>query len=106
MARVYRKRSKKASPKSSGFVDKADVLAGRVQVEMTVLGAWRDSLTGVDHEKERLWCEERSKELQALSFDTDDADNTAVLRLSPVIPVVAKPPTAEVQSPDPDSNGG
>ena len=32
MARAYRKRSKRASPKSVGFVDKADVLADRVQV--------------------------------------------------------------------------
>ena len=36
MARVCRKRSKKASPKSSGFLDKADVLADRVHVELPV----------------------------------------------------------------------
>ena len=42
MARAFRKRSKKASRKSSGFVDKADVPADRVHVELPVLMAVLD----------------------------------------------------------------
>ena len=52
MARAYRKRSKKASPKSSGFVDKADVLADRVHVELPVSLA--EIIAGVSDEIERL----------------------------------------------------
>ena len=36
MARASRKRPKKASQKSAGFVDAADVPAGRVHVELPV----------------------------------------------------------------------
>ena len=76
-------------------------------VEMAVLRGWRDHLTGADQEKERLWCDERAKELQASSFDTkNDDEKNAVLRLSPVIPVVAPPPTPEAESPDPAPDDG
>jgi hypothetical protein len=53
MARAYRKRSKKASPKKScDFVDVADVLADRVHVEFPVSLA--EIIAGVSDDIERL----------------------------------------------------
>ena len=52
MARAYRKRSKKASPQGPEVVDKADVLADRVRVELPVSVA--EVVEGVSDELERL----------------------------------------------------
>ena len=52
MARAYRKRTKGASRNGVDVVDKADVLAGRVNVELPVSVA--EVIEGVSEEVERL----------------------------------------------------
>lgn len=69
--------------------------------ELSVLRQWHDHLKTPEQDEERQWCAERMK-----SVGDENADEARVLRLSPVVPIVAAPPAPDADPKPAAKEGG
>ncbi len=84
--------------------DRANAARASQLVQLQILIDWHTRLeSSSEHDAERKWCADRISALREAAFDGDD--NT-VLRLTPAIPIVARPPDLDDPMPEATPEGG
>jgi hypothetical protein len=69
--------------------EEEEALASVTMMELLVLRSWFDALSPTDHAAERTWCAERATKLIQ---DRLTGEERAMMRLSPVVPMLVPPP--------------
>lgn len=82
--------------------DRSAAIRAARYVRLQLMDRWYDALGDDDHAAERQWCVDRATDLVTESFSAEDR---AVLRLTPAIPIVATPPKPVPENDASDAGG-